>query len=143
MHQEATYRPADGTSELGVRIGVAGEARRSPEPSETWLSRWVLYPAGVRRGPYATPTRTNLTTTMAGLERLLAVIRSEEAATAPAVQNTALEPVPVEGCVICKAAANGRTSAYARDAEGSVRAFNLIIGQHPHRRVTDGKGAKE
>ncbi|MFF8367822.1 hypothetical protein ACF05W_03160 [Streptomyces lydicus] len=68
------------------------------------------------------------------------MIRTEETTSTPAVQMPALEPVPVDGCVICKAAANGRTSARARGAAGTVGDFNRIIGEHPHRRVTDWKG---
>ncbi|MGW2919554.1 hypothetical protein ACWDBF_17070 [Streptomyces angustmyceticus] len=141
MDQAPTYQPAGGADELTARIAAGASRRLHPESNETWLNRWAPYPAGVRRGPYATPTRTNLTTTAAGLERLLAVIRSEETTTAPAVQMPALEPVPVDGCVICKAAVNGRTSARARGATGAVAAFNRIVEEHPHRRESGWKGA--
>ncbi len=99
---------------------------------ETWLSRWAPYPAGVYRGPYAPPTPTNLNATLAGLERLSAVIRSEET-TAPAVPIPELEPVPVPECVICNAAHNGRTSSRARSDMAGVRKYGEIISAHPHR----------
>ncbi|MFJ1749748.1 hypothetical protein ACIOJD_26385 [Streptomyces sp. NPDC088116] len=46
---------------------------------ETWLPAWTPLPAGIHRGPYAPPTRTNLERTLAGLERLRAAIQREEA----------------------------------------------------------------
>ncbi|MFF4531467.1 hypothetical protein ACFY1P_19625 [Streptomyces sp. NPDC001407] len=129
----------NGVTELHARIAVGAFWRLHPETSATWLNHWAPYPVGVHRGPYAAASRTNLQATLAGLERLLAVIRSEEA---PAVRMPTLEPVPVDGCVICKAAANGRTSARARSAAGTVRDFNGIIRQHPHRRITN-EGVEE
>lgn len=137
----APHLPDDG-AELAAVVAVGGFWRLRLEPAETWLNPWAPYPVGVRRGPYAVPTRANLKATLAGLERLLPVIRSEETTTAPAVPMPDLEPVPVDGCVTCKAAHNGRISAHARGAGRTARDFNRIIGQHPHRRVTDA-GVKE
>ncbi|MFB8107308.1 hypothetical protein ACFC3O_31635 [Streptomyces sp. NPDC056007] len=62
-----------------------------------------------------------------------------QAATAPAVRHPALEPVPVEGCRICAAASNGREGARGRADFVGVRKYGDMIGQHPHRRTTDGK----
>lgn len=105
----------------------------SRDERETWLSRWAPYPAGVRRGPYAIPTAANLLATLAGLERLLAVIQDEDAPTTPAVHMPQFEPVPVPECVICAAAHNGRSAARAREDAAGVRKFSGIVSGHPHR----------
>lgn len=52
--------------------------RKTPEPSspweglpaETWISKWLPLPPGIRRGPYRTPSRSLLVDVEAGLERL-------------------------------------------------------------------------
>jgi hypothetical protein len=50
----------------------------------------------------------------------------------------ALEPVPVPGCKTCGAlaAARGRS----RGSRVTVQGLNQQIGNHPHRRGSDGKG---
>ncbi|MFC9651435.1 hypothetical protein [Streptomyces sp. NPDC056937] len=60
-----------------------------------------------------------------------------ETTTTPAVHVPLLEPVPVDGCRICRAAVNGRETAHERGSAGSIREFNKIVEQHPHRRATD------
>ncbi|MDO0912114.1 hypothetical protein QQM39_15050 [Streptomyces sp. DT2A-34] len=144
MSDQGTAPPwADDRPELAALVVAGGFWRLRMEPAETWLNQWAPYPVGVRRGPYAVPTRANLKATLAGLERLLPVIRSEETTSAPAVPMPDLESVAVAvgGCVTCKAAHSGRTSAHARGADRTAREFNRIIGQHPHRRT--GEGVKE
>jgi hypothetical protein len=64
--------------------------RRENTPGETWLPHWAPLPAGVPRGPYTTPTRADLERTLAGLERLRAAIRREEAADEGAEMWTAM-----------------------------------------------------
>ncbi|NEA16679.1 hypothetical protein [Streptomyces halstedii] len=59
--------------------------------------------------------------------------------TLPAVRIAALEPVPVEGCHICTAASNGREFGRGQADFVGVRKYGDMIGQHPHRRSTDGK----
>lgn len=66
---------------------------------------------------------------------------SSETKTAPALRPPVLEPVPVDGCRICGAAANGRAWARCRGNAGGVRNYNSIISQHPHRRAADWKGS--
>ncbi len=58
--------------------------------------------------------------------------------TAPALRVPPLQPVPVEGCSICLAAANARESARLLGSIVSERAANTTVQQHPHRRATDG-----
>lgn len=67
-------------------------------------------------------------------------MRSEIAATPAQHPPPTLEPVPVEGCRICTAAANGRKSAWNLGSERGARRFSDIISQHPHRRATDARG---
>lgn len=60
----------------------------------------------------------------------------------PALRTSKLEPVPVEGCRICLAAANRRSASRCRGDMVGIRNFNDMIRQHPHRRATDGRGAE-
>lgn len=138
----ASPRTEDG-SELAALMAAGGFWRLRPEPAETWLNQRTPYPVGVRRGPYAVPTRAHLKATLTGLERLLPVIPSEETTTAPTIPMRALELAPIDGCMTCKAAHHGRASAHARGADRTARDFDRIIGQHPHRRATDRKEIEE
>ncbi|MFD7286177.1 hypothetical protein [Streptomyces sp. NPDC059863] len=137
MSRKRTPSDPHDTDELTARIAPDAPWRLRAKPGETWLSRWAPYPSGVYRGPFAPPTPANLKATLAGLERLSAVLRSEET-TAPAVQLPALEPVPVPECVICNAAHNGRSSSRAREDVAGVRKFSGIIFSHPHRGTDEG-----
>lgn len=60
---------------------------------------------------------------------------------APALHVPLLQPVPVEGCPICAAAATARESARNLGSVLSERAADQTIRQHPHRCSTDRKGA--
>lgn len=114
--------------------------RPRQESGETWLSRWAPYPAGIRRGPYARPTRPNLTKAQAGLEKVLAVIQREDATSTPAAQALPAEPVPAPECLLCKAARNRRTLCRARQDERGVRAYSEVIAGHPHPATDQGAG---
>ncbi|GAA1923033.1 hypothetical protein [Streptantibioticus ferralitis] len=58
----------------------------------------------------------------------------------PEVRVPALEPVPVEGCRICAAAARRRETARKTASVISVRACGITISQHPHENAPE-KGA--
>ncbi|PBC84619.1 MULTISPECIES: hypothetical protein [unclassified Streptomyces] len=137
-----TARHRNDVSELDARmVARAAWQPRQESGGETWLSRWAPYPTGIRRGPYAHPTRTNLTKALAGLEKVLAVIQDEDATTAAlASQMPALEPVPVPECLICKAAHNRRTLCRARQDERGVRTYSEVIAGHPHPATDQGVG---
>ncbi|WP_405398475.1 hypothetical protein [Streptomyces microflavus] len=62
--------------------------------------------------------------------------------TTPALHVPLLQPVPVEGCTICGAAASSRTSARSLGSTLSERAADETIRQHPHRRSADRKGVE-
>ncbi|WP_157856156.1 hypothetical protein [Actinacidiphila yeochonensis] len=47
------------------------------------------------------------------------------------------EPVPVEGCRICRAAGNAREAARSWGNTRNVGTYDEMIRQHPHRRATD------
>lgn len=66
---------------------------------------------------------------------------NETISTAPALHASALEPVPMDGCLICAAAATGREAARRLTSTVSLWAANKTIALHPHRRATDMKGA--
>ncbi|MGW0708574.1 hypothetical protein ACWD4G_21925 [Streptomyces sp. NPDC002643] len=57
----------------------------------------------------------------------------------PALRAPALEPVPMDGCPICTAAVAQREAARRLGSVVSLRSTNVVISQHPHRRVTDVK----
>lgn len=63
-----------------------------------------------------------------------------EAAMAPVLHVSLLQPVGVEGCPACGAAAAARASARKRGDAATEREANETIQQHPHRRSTDYKG---
>lgn len=65
-----------------------------------------------------------------------------DTATTPALHVPLLQPVPVEGCVICGAAAFSREGARSLGSTVSERAADDTIRQHPHRRSADRKGAE-
>ncbi len=136
-----TARHRNDVAELDVRMVARAVWRpRQESGGETWLSRWAPYPAGIRRGPYARPTRTNLTKAQAGLEKVLAVIQREDATSTPAAQAPPAEPVPVSECLICKAARNRRTLCRARHNVQGVQTYNEVIASHPHPATDQGVG---
>ncbi|MGA5630020.1 hypothetical protein [Streptomyces lydicamycinicus] len=130
-----------GMNEPDARFvaGAAGRHRQAAGET-TWLNRWAPYPPGVRRGPYARPTRSNLTKAQAGLEKVLAVIQREDATSTPPAQAPPAEPVPAPECLICKAAWNRRTLCRARRDEHGVQTYNEVIASHPHPATDQGVG---
>ncbi|WP_432143079.1 hypothetical protein [Streptomyces sp. bgisy084] len=138
-----TARHRNDVSELDARMVACAVWRPRQESGETWLNRWAPYPAGIRLGPYARPTRNNLTKAQAGLEKVLALIQREDnehAAITPAAQAPTAESVPVPGCLICKAARNRRTLSRARQDEQGVQTCNEVIAGHPHPATDQGAG---
>ncbi|MFE4592619.1 hypothetical protein [Streptomyces laurentii] len=85
-------------------------ATRSPEPAAR-IAAW--------------PARDRLEATAAGLRRLLVALDrdgdGEEEAFAPGA----------DACLICKAAANGRTWSQARHDAPSARKYERILAAHP------------
>lgn len=67
---------------------------------------------------------------------------SETAATL-ALRVPLLQPVPVEGCAICGAAASSRASARRLGSTTAECAADEAIRQHPHRRCTPDHGQTE
>ena len=63
--------------------------------------------------------------------------------TTPALRGVDLQPVPVEGCLICLAASRSRASGRTLGSIVTERAADTTIREHPHRRSTDRKLVEE
>ncbi|MFD8949011.1 hypothetical protein ACFV0B_09180 [Streptomyces xanthophaeus] len=64
-----------------------------------------------------------------------------ELSASPVLNVPELEPVPMPGCLICRAAGRRREAIRPLGNGVSIHNSNDIIRQHPHRRTTDSKGA--
>ncbi|MFE6031597.1 hypothetical protein [Streptomyces niveus] len=118
--------PASGIEELRALCAAGGF--------------WRLAPEWVPREGYSAPTHDVLKSVEAGLLEAVRSVRGGTADTALCGPVLEPVPVPVDGCRICAAAANGRASVSAFGGAGSVRNFNDIIARHPHRSLPQRKG---
>lgn len=66
---------------------------------------------------------------------------SSKASASPVLHSPDLEPVPVPGCLICGAAGRHREAIRPLGNTVGVHSMNVVIGEHPHSRVTGGQEA--
>ncbi|MBT2400587.1 hypothetical protein [Streptomyces sp. ISL-100] len=67
------------------------------------------------------------------------MVCNEHTASAPALPDPNLEPVPVDGCGVCAALAKQRETARTAGSPVTVRSCNAELQNHPHRRSVDRK----